>query len=338
VHRGTPPKENKDGKEASLPPVYAREHYDSGNPVGGLRVATNAEDPWVEIKAGTFDMGDTYYDAKLGERVVPTSGEREGKEGAVDETPVHELQMDQFSLYRSEIPFVEWRRVKQWADQNGYGFTNQGYAKGPEYPVTKINWFDALKWCNARSEMEGRRPFYYRAAQKNRDTVFRTGEMEIAEEMVDWSASGYRLPTEAEWEKAAKADNPENRYSCGKQIGPLQAVYQGEQSSSSSSGGRAPTQAIRPHPVFGNAPAPARTHSSSGIYNMTGNVWEWCWDTFAPYPGFAKDGLPININPNIRTMRGGSWRTKAWECRSSRRGRALATKSADDVGFRIVRP
>jgi formylglycine-generating enzyme required for sulfatase activity len=100
--------------------------------------------------------------------------------------------------------------------------------------------------------------------------------------------------------------------------------------------GKPPKRTLIPHPVFTGGPAPARTYASREIYNLTGNVREWCMDVYAPYLRYPTEVLEVTPDPKMRSMRGGSWRTSGWDCRSSRRFKANASETFDDVGFRIV--
>ena len=145
--------------------------------------------------------------------------------------------------------------------------------------------------------------------------------------MIDSKAVGYRLPSEAEWEKAAKAGNAQNRYSCGKKISHWSAVFVAQPD---------PAAPGIPHSLFDTHPAPVRTFASGGLYNMSGNVWEWCQDSFGPYPGHQGNNLNPPEGSDHRTMRGGSWKSRAWDCRVSRRGHGPASSANDTVGFRIA--
>lgn len=324
-------------KQGPPPFVFQRERINPLTPVGGLRLAATLDSPFVTIPEGEFKMGDSYAETKPVEEddynKRPSYVPRPiANEGAPEEYPVHTVKVAAFQLSRTDVSFREWRTVKTWAEKNGYDFANPGAAKRDDHPVTQINWYDALKWCNARSEMEGLAPFYYTSDSRNPSAVYRRGQIKIGDKMLNWESAGYRLPTETEWERAAKANTPQNRYPCGKQISHRQAVFTDEVENAATH----KTFSVG-HPVFQDGTAPVRTYYNNGLYNMAGNVWQWCWDAFKAYPDYPEDGPPFPDGPDQRVIRGGSWKGRAWDCRSSRRGRMTPEDIDDAVGFRVAR-
>lgn len=327
----------RSAKQGPPPFVFQRERISPGNPVGGLRLAASLDSPFVTIPEGEFKMGDSYTEKAAStdddyEKRPPSIRRPIANEGAPEEYPVHPAKVSAFQLSRTDVSFREWKTVKAWAEKNGYDFANPGAAKRDDHPVTQINWYDALKWCNARSEKEGLAAFYYTSTSRNPGAVYRRGQVKIDDKMLNWDAAGYRLPTETEWEWSAKVNNPQHRYPCGKQISHRQAVFTAEIEN------LAKRQTLSMgHPVFQDGTAPVRTYYNNGLYNMAGNVWQWCWDAFKAYPDSPGDSPAIPETPEMRVMRGGSWKSRAWDCRSSRRGRMLPEDVDDAVGFRVAR-
>ncbi|MGX6606599.1 formylglycine-generating enzyme family protein [Micromonosporaceae bacterium Da 78-11] len=164
-----------------------------------------------------------------------------------------------------------------------------GTATGSGLPVEGVSWWDAIRFCNTLSEREG-----LRAAYRVRD-----------EDDAEWDAAadGYRLPTEAEWEHACRAGTTGPRYGELDEI----AWYRG-------------TSAGRLHPVGELTPNPW------GLYDMLGNVWDWCWDVY-----------DAEVYGTYRVLRGGGWFDEQWSCRASVRRRSHPTFRIDDVGFRLAR-
>lgn len=163
---------------------------------------------------------------------------------------------------------------------------------GPATPVTEVSWLDAIAFCNRRSEQAGLQPCYVRGDDpEGRDVA------------VDPTATGYRLPTEAEWEHACRAGSSEVRY------GPLDDIawHRGN------SGG-----AI--HDVGTRAP------NAWGLFDTIGNAWEWCWDVFDP-----------EVYGAYRVFRGGGWFDQPRACRASCRRKSHPTFRIDDLGFRLAR-
>ena len=158
----------------------------------------------VLIPAGSFLMGDTF------------------NEGYSDERPLHSVYVSAFYMDRTEVTKALWDEVYGWAVIHGYTFDNAGSGKALDHPVHYVNWYDCVKWCNARSEKEGRVPAYYRDAAQT--LVYRAGRVDVQNEWVKWNA-GYRLPTEAEWEKAARGGLSGKRFPWGDTISHSQANY-----------------------------------------------------------------------------------------------------------------
>ncbi len=239
----------------------------------------------------------------------------------------------------NEVTLSQWTLVRQWGTLVG-GYTDlpEGGSHPIDFalmPVQTVSWYDCVKWCNARSEREGKTPAYYSDDAKS--TVYRTGNVDVTNLQVNWSANGYRLPTEAEWEKAARGGQDGKRFPWGDTISQKQANYSGL------IGGYdlGPNGYNAIGSAQGTNPATSRVGSFApngyGVNDMAGNVWEWCWDRYGtPYAGGTDPRGPSA--GSARVIRGGSWAGNAVAARCAHRFFDAPGDSGANIGFRTVLP
>ncbi|NOY82174.1 MAG: SUMF1/EgtB/PvdO family nonheme iron enzyme [Kiritimatiellaeota bacterium] len=292
-------------------------------------------DDLVLIPAGSFEMGDAQGDDSYGL-----------------ETPVHTVHVPAFYMGRTEITNEQMRRVMQWAYDNGKITADTGTVKNAgaaakelldldaansqiifyngtftilvgreNFPCTEVTWYGAAAYTAFRSEMEGKTPCF-----------------DLSDWSCDFSKSGYRLPTEAEWEKAARGGLAGQRFPWGNTITHQQANYV------SSAAYEYDVSGTRgPHPDYASGAAPAGTFPANGygLYETVGNVWEWCYDWYASHwyddPGATADAPTGPVSGSIRVIRGGSAADYANQCRcSSRHLGENPTNSNNLLGFRVA--
>lgn len=268
------------------------------------------------IPAGSFTMGDNL-------------------DGTSDALPPHIVYVSAFYMDKFEVTKALWDEVYQWATNHAYSFVNAGSGKATDHPVQTINWYDAVKWCNARSEKEGRTPAYYTSAAQT--TVYRTGQVNLQNDMVKWDGNGYRLPTEAEWEKATRGGVSGQRFPWGNTITHGQANYY---SSSSYAYDTSLTRGDHPSYNTGVMPytSPADSFASTGygLYGLIGNVSEWCWDWYGSYSSVSQTDSRGPTSGSTRVIRGGSWGGFANGCRTAYRYFHLPVYDYYSIGFRCV--
>jgi formylglycine-generating enzyme required for sulfatase activity len=294
---------------------------------------------FVLIPAGSFEMGDTF------------------SEGSTAERPVHTVNVSAFWMQNTEVTNDQMADVLNWAYPRGklvvttatvknaagnqqeildlddadcrilWNPTLSRFemkaAKGSGYPCVEVTWYGCAAWCNYRSEIDGLTPCY---------------------SFTDWScnfaANGYRVPTEAEWEKAARGGVGGKRFPWGDTITHSQANYY---SSSSYSYDISPTRGFHPTYATGGYPytSPVGSFPATGygLYDMTGNVWEWCHDWYSSSyysssPGSDPTGPSAGSD---RVLRGGYWYGIAYSCRVASRSYPAPAPSDPISGFRPVR-
>jgi formylglycine-generating enzyme required for sulfatase activity len=224
--------------------------------------------------------------------------------GRDDDEVQHRVTVGSFYMARYEVTQKEYQALMG---------TNPSIFKGDNLPVEQVTWYNAVNYCNARSRSEGLTPAY---------TVSGTN--------VTWnrSANGYRLPTEAEWEYACRAGTT-TPFSTGSNITTNQANYIGN------------------NPYNGNAKGIYREKTTAvgsfaanswGLYDMHGNVWEWCWDWHGDY-GRGSQTDPMGASSgSYRVHRGGSWSDDGQNLRSAYRRGSTPSNRHSTLGFRLLRP
>jgi formylglycine-generating enzyme len=215
----------------------------------------------VIVEGGTFMMGDTFGG------------------GTSDQKPVHQVKVNSFAIGKYEVTQKEWKEIMG---------TNPCYFKGDDQlPVEEVNWYDCIEFCNKKSLRDGLKPVYIF------DKTKKDPENTYPEDLVQWlieidpTANGYRLPTEAEWEYAARGGKKSKGYKFSGSNQVAEVAWCTENSGNQT------------HPVGTKRP------NELGLHDMSGNVWEWCWDWADRYPGnqdqndyYGKRG---------RILRGGSY-------------------------------
>ncbi len=290
------------GTEAVTSPAFTVTTY---NPVPAVN-------GFAYIPAGEFQMGDAQG----------VGWERE--------LPLHTVQVSAFYVAKYEVTKALWDDVREWGISNGYIDLPAGGGKAGTHPVHSISWYDMVKWCNARSQQDGLVPCYSVGG-----AVFRTGSNTPD---CDWDANGYRLPSEAEWEKAARGGQIGQNFPWGNTITHSQANYY---STSANSFDVSPMRGT--HPTFNDGVIPYTSPAGSfaangyGLYDMAGNVWEWCWDWNGDYSSALQTDPHGPSTGTIRLFRGGGWRAGTGSCRVADRWYAAPNGSDSDLGFRLAR-
>lgn len=267
------------------------------------------------IPAGLFTMGQTNEDVNT----VPTTN----------------VYVSAFYMDKNFVTYAQWQIVYNLATNSGYNFDYAGAGKAANHPVQTINWYDSVKWCNARSQQAGLTPVYYTDAELTQ--VYKGGDTDAV--YPNWAANGFRLPTEAEWEKAARGGLTGHRFPWGDTISESQANYYGNTSFWWDSGPDGYNAAFTNGAMPYTSPAGYFPPNGYGLYDMMGNVETRCWDWYGtPY------GQPTPSNPtgpttgSERVLRGGYWSVQASRGACGTRDHAppFSVVSAE-VGLRCVR-
>lgn len=234
--------------------------------------------------------------------LIPSGTFQMGNTGAYSgfdwEKPVHTVTISK-AFYMNKYEVTQ----KQYEDVMG---TNPSKFKGENLPVENVTWYNAVAFCNALSQLEDLTPCY---------TINETNVT------CNWDANGYRLPTNAEWEYACKGGTTTDFYS-----GNLTNEYMDANLDKIGWYAGKKTQDVG-----------QKEPNTFGLYDMSGNVCEWCWDWYNSYTSTPVTDPKGAANGSVRVLRGGSWDYTAWHCRSAIIYSHLPETLDAGFGFRILR-
>jgi len=211
------------------------------------------------------------------------------------EKPIHSVTLSSFHIGKYEITQKQWKAVMG---------SNPSKFKGDNLPVESISWYQAVEFCNKLSQKEGLTPAY---TINGRNVT------------CNWKAIGYRLPTEAEWEYAARGGNRSKGFIYAGSDNLVDVAWYENNS------GR------KTHEVG------IKKANELGIYDMSGNVWEWCWDLYGSYSSDAKTNPSGPDSGSGFVLRGGGWDFRSEFCRSAYRFNDYPDYRDDNFGFRVAR-
>lgn len=258
----------------------------SGNYFNSLKL-----DKFVIIKAGSFTMGSP-----------------EGERGRGDDEWQHEVKISKdFYISRYEVTQDEYESIM---NNNP---SNPVCGVGENFPVNSVSWYDAIEYCNKLSQKQGLRTAYRIIKNVNTNTLT------VA---LNENANGFRLPTEAEWEYAARGGGFSKAY-----------IYAGSNNIDAVARYK-DNSCENAHPVGSKLP------NELGIYDMSGNVWEWCFDCYDKYPKkeIRTDPVIISTTNDEHVCRGGSWHSEEEHCRNAIRFWLRPDIKSRFCGFRVVLP
>ncbi len=248
----------------------------------------------IDVSGGSFNMGDAFGD------------------GTADVLPIHQVTVNAFKIGKYEVNQSEWLSImgtnpSSWIDYNR--------------PVDNVTWYSVMAYCNKLSIKEGFTPCYtYTGFGTNPSTWPLGWNVGVHNNFVcDFTANGYRLPTEAEWEYAAKGGAQASQFEFAGSNAIADVTWFLDNSLGAS------------HSVG------QKTANAVGAFDMSGNVWEYCWDWFSDYNSAVQNNPVGPDNGTKRVIRGGCWYNSRGFCRVATRGFYTPQLFDYGIGFRVCR-
>lgn len=246
----------------------------------------HVNDGFVLVEGGTFAMGDSFGDGNRYEK------------------PTHSVTLDSFYISKYEVTQKEFASIMEF---------NPSSFSGDNSPVERVTWYDAVMYANKLSEKEGLTPYY------NIENVTKEGDKITEATVTIAGGKGYRLPTEAEWEYAARGGKQSKGYKYSGSDNIDEVAWTEENSKGTI------------HTVG------EKKNNELGIYDMTGNIYEWCWDWYGDYTEESKTNPTGPLNGTDRVNRGGSLLGDAYYATVSFRWLFKPENGYFIIGFRLVR-
>ena len=242
----------------------------------------------VEVQGGTFTMGAT---------------EEQGSDVYDSEKPAHQVTLSSYRIGQTEVTQALWQAVMGSNPSyfNGYGnsdydsyHSNYDYGTNRQRPVENVSWNDCQEFITKLNQLTGQQ---------------------------------FRLPTEAEWENAARGGNKSKgyRYAGSNTVGDVAWYWDNIPSQSEGTSG------------YGTQTVGTKAPNELGLYDMSGNVYEWCQDWYGSYSSDAQNNPTGPSSGSYRVLRGGSWYDNAWSCRVSYRNNYAPTNRDNFMGLRLAR-
>ena len=272
--------------------------------------------------------------------VLIPAGTNKGEE-LFHEGQSYSLTVKAFCMDKYEVTKGLWDSVHSWAVTNGYGFDNNLHGEGPhgqgkaaDHPVHTVNWCDVVKWCNARSQKEGRKPVYYTDSACTQ--VYKTGQ--VSKPYSRTSLGGYRLPTATEWEYAARGGLSAKRFPWGDTVAHSQANYRSYWEKGVPVYPYDVSETADYHPSYATGGKPYTSPAGSfaangyGLYDMSGNVREFD-GTFKTYTVQYDDKTYTYAGYE---RHGGCWKYGPKDLSCAFHDLSYTDETDDYTGFRTV--